>query len=198
LLRDRGLELRESPGELGGVVRSADAHAFRGVGGRLREAGPSERKVLQREPERLRIRELPLEVVERGLEGRELVVVEVEAVEEVVLGPEGVELLARELVALGLQWDAECRELRTVRVEAACKGFVGHLAVPLDVRLHVPSGQQPPLCHQEGDQRELADQLVRVMRHRTASLQWSAKCGALRRPGYAATVACSRCWCDGQ
>ena len=59
LLRDRRLELRQPSRELGRVVGRADAYAL----GRLRrwlgEAGASEREVLQRETERLRVRELP-------------------------------------------------------------------------------------------------------------------------------------------
>ena len=67
---------------------------------RLVEARPAEREVLQREPERLGVGELPLEQVERGLQRRELVVVELELGEEVVLGAQRVQLLARELVPL--------------------------------------------------------------------------------------------------
>src|SRR4029079_19489508 len=135
-----------------------------------RKAGSSEGEVLQCEPERLGVRELPLEGVEGRLQRRELVVVEIESVEEVVLGAKRVELLARELVALRLQWNAERRELRTVRIKTAGKCLVGHLAVSLDIRLHVPSGQQATLRHEKCDQRELPDQLVRVVRHRPPSL----------------------------
>ena len=97
------------------------------------------------------------------MESGELVVVEVEPVEEVVLGAERVELLARELVALRLQRNAERGQLGAVGVEAARECLVRHLAVPLDVRLHVASGQQSSFRHEERDQRELADQLVRVV-----------------------------------
>src|SRR4030095_1146924 len=79
---------------------------------------------------------------------------------------EGVQLFACELVALGLEGHSESCELCPIRVEATCEGLVGHLAVALDVRLHVAGGQQSPLRHQERDQRELPDQLVRVMGHR--------------------------------
>ncbi len=70
------------------------------VGRRVAEARAAEREVLEREPQRLGVRELPLERVERRLQRGELVVVELELVEEVVLRAERVELLAGELVAL--------------------------------------------------------------------------------------------------
>ena len=165
LLRDRGLELRETAGELRRVVRGADAHTLGGVGRRLGEAGAPEREVLQSEAERLRVGELPLEVVERGLERCELVVVEVETLEEVVLGAQRVELLSGELVALRLERDAECGQLRAVRVEAARECLVRHLAVALDVRLDVTGRQETSLGHEKGHERELPDQLVGVVRH---------------------------------
>ena len=134
LLRDRGLELRQAAGELGGVVRRAHAHALGRLGRRLREPGAPEREVLEREPERLRVGELALEVVERGLERRELVVVELEPVEEVVLRAERVQLFAGELVALRLEGHAERGELGAIGVEPARERLVGHLRVALDVR----------------------------------------------------------------
>ena len=174
LLRDRGLELRETTGELRRVVRHADAHALGGVRGGLGEAGAPEGEVLQREAKRLRVGELALEVVERRLERCELVVVEVEPLEEVVLGAQRVELLSGELVALRLERNAERGQLRTVGVEAARERLVRHLAVALDVRLDVTGRQEAPLGHEEGDERELPDQLVGVVRHPAASLQSSA------------------------
>ena len=218
LLRDRRLELREAPGELRRVVGSADAHALGGVGAGLVEAGPAERQVLEREPQRLGVGELAVEVEERRLERGELVVLQVEAVEEVVLGAEGVELLAGELVALRVERHAEGGQLGAVGVEAPRERLVGHLRVALDVALHVAGGQRPALRHQEGDERELADELVGVVRHRVCELtarrrrgqarseqRGSSRCSRLtlapaaRESGYAASeVRASRCWCDGQ
>ena len=165
LLRDRGLELGETTGELRRVVRDADSHALGGVRRWLGEARAPEGKVLQCEAERLRVRELALEVVERGLERGELVVVEVESLEEVVLGPQRVELLAGELVSLRLQRHPERGQLRSVRVEAARERLVRHLAVALDVRLDVTGRQEASLGHEEGHERELPDQLVGVVGH---------------------------------
>ena len=181
----------------------------------VREAGPSQGEVLQRKPQRLRVGELALEVVERGLQRRKLVVVELETVEEVVLRAQRVELLAGELVALRVERHAERRELGAIGVEAPRERLVGHLRVALDVRLHVPRGQRPALCHEEGDERELPDQLVGVVRHVPASLSAAGRAG-LDQPGAASAVrprrvlgrmsgpatalaaVRSRCWCDGQ
>src|SRR4051794_463788 len=121
LLRDRSLELAEAARHLRRVVGVEDLDAHGGVGCGLVEAGTSEREVLQREPEGLGVRELALEQVQRSLEGRELVVVQLELVQEIVLGAERVELLAGELVALRLQRYPERDQLRPVRVEAACE-----------------------------------------------------------------------------
>ena len=66
----------------------------------MTEPRTAEREVLQREPEGLGVGELALEGVEGGLQGRKLIVLELEPIEEVVLGAEVVQLLAGELVAL--------------------------------------------------------------------------------------------------
>ena len=165
LLRDRGLELREPARHLRRVVGIAHLDARSRLGGGVVEAGAPEREVLEREPERLGVRERAVEHVERRLERRQLVVVELELVEEVVLGAERVELLAGELVALRVKRDAEGDQLGAVGVEAARERLVGHLGVALDVALDVACGERPPLRHQERDQRELPDQLVGVVRH---------------------------------
>ena len=191
LLRDRRLELRQAAGHLGRVVGVAHLDARGGLRRRVVEPGAPEREVLQRQPQRLGVRERPLEHVERRLQRRQLVVVELELVQEVVLRAERVQLLAGELVALGVERDAERDQLGAVGVEAACERLVRHLRVPLDVALDVTSRQRSPLRHQEGDQRELTDQLVGVVRHGRPTLSAS-------RNGYAAASERSRCWCDGQ
>src|SRR6185437_5693912 len=96
LLRDRVLELGQPARRLGRVVRIEHLDPARRLGRGLDEAGPTEREVLQRQPQRLRVRELPLEEVEGGLERGELLVLELELGQEVLLGAERVELLAEQ------------------------------------------------------------------------------------------------------
>ena len=134
----------------------------------MRIGRASEREVLEREPQRLRVGEPPLQQVQAGLERGELVVVELERRQEVALGAKGVELLAGVLVALRVEWDAEAHELGTVGVEAPRERLVAHLLVPLDVPLDVARGQRPQLRHQKRDQGELANQLVGVVTHSTS------------------------------
>src|SRR5205823_14899381 len=110
---------------------------------------------------------------------------EIELREEVGLRAHRIQLLAGVFVALGVQWDAERDQLGAVRVEPARESLVGHLLVALDVPLDVASRDRPALRHQEGDERELPDQLVGVMAQAPARLSRAA-CG---KPGglYAAT-----------
>ncbi len=170
MLRDGGLELAQPAGELGRVVRIAHLHAHGGLRWSLCEAWPAEREVLEREPEGFRVRELPLQQVEAGLERRELVVGELEGREEVVLGAERVELLARKFVTLRLERDTKREELRAVGVEPARERLVGHLRIALDVLLYVSRREQASLGHEKGDERELPDELVGVVRHGSPSL----------------------------
>ena len=58
VLRDGALELRQPPRELGRVAGIVELDGARGLGGRVLEARPAEREVLERE-ERLRVGELP-------------------------------------------------------------------------------------------------------------------------------------------
>jgi hypothetical protein len=157
LLRDRALELSQAPRHLGRVVLVDHLDAERRLRRRLVEAGAAEREVLEREPQRLGVGELPLEQVERGLERGELLVLELELGEEVLLRAERVELFARELVTLRLERNPERKQLGAVGVEPAREGLIGHLLVALDVLLHVARGQRPPFGHQECHEGELAD-----------------------------------------
>src|SRR5439155_19107975 len=100
--------------------------ALRRLGRSLGEPRSPEREVLQREPQRLGVRELPLEQVERGLQRCELVVLEVELRQEVLLGAKRVELFARELVALRLHRHTELAQLMSIRVEAPRERLVRH------------------------------------------------------------------------
>ena len=145
--------------KLGRVVGIADLDAHRRArrGGGERAGGAAERQVLEREPQRLGVRESAFEQEEAGLQRGELLVVQLELRQEVPLGAEGVELFAGELVALRVERHAQRNELGAVGVEATRKRLVAHLLVPLDVRLDVARGQRAALRHQERHQRELPD-----------------------------------------
>ena len=169
LLRDRALELRQAARHLVGVVGVPHLDAEGALRRGLELRGSPERQVLESKPKRLRVGELAVEQVQRDLERRQLLVVEVELRQEVLLGAQRVELLAGELVALGMERDAERDELAAVRVEPPCERLVGHLRVPLDHGLDLARSQRPPLRHEEGDEGELPDQLVGVVRHASYS-----------------------------
>ena len=137
---------------LGRVVRVEHLDAHGSLRRVIAEARAAEGEVLESQAERFGVRELAFEQVERGLQRRELVVVELELAQEVVFGAERVELLARELVALGLERHSEREQLGTVRVEPARERLVRHLRVALDVGFHVSRGEQPALGHEKGDE----------------------------------------------
>ena len=59
----------------------------------------------------------------------------------------------------------EALQLGAIGVEATREGVVVHVAVPLHLALDLQGRNRPPLGHQEGDQRELADQLLGVLGH---------------------------------
>ena len=79
LLRDRRLELAQPARELGRVVGIAHLDPLGDLGRRLAKAWATERQVLEREAERLRICELALEQVETRLQRGQLVVGEPQA-----------------------------------------------------------------------------------------------------------------------
>src|SRR4029078_12969076 len=113
------LALRERGGYLVGLERRQELDRRRlgaGVGAGPR---PPERQVLEREPKRLGVGELPLEQVEAGLERRQLVVGQLDRREEVLLLAQAVELLRGELVAARGDRDSQILELAPVGVGAA-------------------------------------------------------------------------------
>ena len=55
-------------------------------------------------------------------------------------------------------------ELRPVRIETPRERVLGHVRVALDVAPDLRSRDRTPLRHQIGDQRQLADELFRVLR----------------------------------
>jgi hypothetical protein len=110
--------------------------------------------LLQREPQRLGVRELAVEQRQRGTQRSQFLVRELDRRQVEVLWRQRVVL--RLVVTLGrlvdLQVDAERLELRAVRVEAAGEGLVVHLRVALHVLLDLEGGNRSPLRHQERDQ----------------------------------------------
>src|ERR1019366_840860 len=65
------------------------------------------------------------------------------------------------------QLDPQRFELGAVRVEAPCERVLVHAAVALHVAPDLQCRDRPALGHQVGDQRQLADQLLGVLCHRT-------------------------------
>ena len=120
--------------------------------------------MLQREAQRLGVGELTLEQVEAGLQRRELGLVEVELRQVVVLGRQRVEVALERVVARALHRQPQPHrlDLGAVGVEPAQERLLGHAAVALDRLVDLVGRHRPLLRHQEGDQRELADQLVVV------------------------------------
>ena len=184
LLGDGGLELLQPHRDLGGesAPEQPQGDLGRGVVGRVRAA---QREVLQRQAQRLRVRELAVQQVHGGRQRGELGVVEVERGQEVVLLQQPVELLAGEVVALGLERHAQREQLAAIGVEAAREGLVRHLRVALDGLLDVARRGRAPLGHEVRDERELAHELVGVGGHRTQeSMRGASPRRLTRRPNF--------------
>ena len=164
---DRRVDLREPRRELRAARRAGDAEPDRALGGRAERARAAPGELLQREPQRLGVRELAVEQAQRGLQRRELGVGELDRGEEEGLGRERVVLLLGEAVGrpVDREVDAERVELGAVRVEAARERVLGHVRVALDVAPDLRRRHGPPLGHQVGDERQLPDQLLGVLRH---------------------------------
>jgi len=130
-------------------------------------SGSAPGELLEREPQRLGVRELAVEQAQGGLERGELRVGEGDRREEEGLGREGVVLLLGEAVGgpVDREVDAERVELGAVRVEPPREGVLGHVRVPLDVAPDLRRRHGPPLGHEVRDQRQLPDQLLGVLRH---------------------------------
>ena len=89
------------------------------------------------------------------------------------LGRERVVLLLGEPVRglVHTEVDAERVELGSVRVETSREGILGHVRVALHVAPDLRGRHRPPLRHQIGDQRQLADELFRVLRQTAPHLR---------------------------
>ena len=170
---DRGVDLRQAGGEVGAAGRGGDAEADRlaRVGPERARAAPGD--LLQREPQRLRVRELAVEQRERGLQRRALGVGERDRRQMERLGRERVVLLLAESVGrlVDREVDPERVELRAVRIETSGEGILGHVRVALDVAPDLRCRYRTPFGHQVGDQRQLPDQLFRVLRQTARHLR---------------------------
>ena len=164
---DRRLDLGEVGRDLGAVVAAEQVHRDGAGGVVVERARAAEGEVLQRQPQRLRVGELPLQQVQAGLEGGELGRVEVELRQVVVLRRQRVQVALERVVARALNRQAQAHrlDLGPVGVEAAQEGLLGHAAVALHRLVDLVGGDRSLLRHQKGHQGELADQLV-VVSHR--------------------------------
>ena len=164
---DRRLDLGQALGELVAAGRAGDRQPHGALVGRLQRAGPAPGDLLQRQAQRLGVGELAVEERQRELQRRELLVGEGDRREVEVLRPQRVVLLLGDAVG-GLvdgELDAQRLELGAVGVEAAGEGVLVHPAVALDVAADLQGGHGPALRHEVGDQGELADELLGVLRH---------------------------------
>ncbi|MFM9149576.1 MAG: WYL domain-containing protein [Solirubrobacterales bacterium] len=124
--------------------------------------------LLEGEPERLGIGELAFgQQRERGPEGCQLVIGELDRRQVEVLWRERIELSLEEALArpIDLELDPEAVEFGPVGIETTGEGILVHHAVALDLTLDLERRDRPPLGHQERDQRKLPNQLLGVFRH---------------------------------
>jgi hypothetical protein len=168
---DRGVDLRQPPRQLGAAGRRGDAESDRLPQAAAERARAAPGDLLERQPQRLGVRELAVEQRERGLQRGALVVGEGDRRQVEGLGRERVVLLLGEAVGglVDRQVDTERVELRAVRVKAARKRILGHVRVALDIAPDLRCRDGPALGHQVGDQRELSDQFFGVLRQRCLS-----------------------------
>ena len=164
---DRGVDLGEPRRQLGAARRAGDAEPDRALRRRAERARATPGELLQREPQRLGVGELAVEQAERRLQRRQLRVGELDRREEERLGRQRVVLLLGEAVGrpVDRQVDAERVELGAVGVEAPRERVLGHVRVALDVAPDLGGRDRAPLRHQVGDQRQLPDELLGVLRH---------------------------------
>ena len=166
--RDRGLDLGEPLGEVAAAGGGGHRHLDRRALALVERVRVAPGDLLQGQAQRLGVGEAAVgQQQQRGAQRRQLVVGEFDRVEVEVLRRQRVELGLEEPLArlLDPELDAEALELGAVRVEAPREGVVVHIAVALDLALDLQGGNRPALGHQERDQRELANQLLGVLRH---------------------------------
>ena len=185
-----------------------DAEADGALVGQAHRRGAAPGDLLERQAQRLRVRELAVEQAERRLQGRELLVGEGDRRQVEGLARERVVLLLGEAVGglVDRQVDPERLELGPVGVEAAGEGVLGHVRVALDVAPDLRRRDGPPLGHQVRDQRQLTDELLGVLGQGRCSVDRTfagraggslhiANIGAWKRRLYASCgTICARPW----
>ncbi len=157
--RDRGLDLGEALGELPASRRGRHRHLDRGLLAVAERALAAPRDLLKGQPQGLGVGELAVEQRQRGAQGGELAVGELDGRQVVVLGRKRVQLGLEESLTrlVDLEGDAEALELGPVGVEAARERILVHRRVALDLLLDLERRNGAAVRHQERDQRELAD-----------------------------------------
>jgi hypothetical protein len=165
---DRGLDLGEALGEVAAAGGGGHRHLDRRPLALAERVRVTPGDLLQGEAQRLGVGKAAVgQQHQRRAQRRQLVGRELDLVEVEVLRGQRVELGLEEPLAglLDPELDPEALELGPVRVEAPRERVVVHVAVALHLALDLERRNRPSLCHQERDQRELANQLLGVLRH---------------------------------
>ena len=170
---DRRLDLGQALGQVVAAGRAGDAERERALVGRAQRARAAPGDLLQGEAQRLGVGELAVEQRQRELQRGQLLVGEGDRREMEVLRAQRVVLLLGDAVerAVDRELDAERVQLGAVGVEAPGEGVLVHAAVSLDVAPDLQGRHRTALGHQVGDQRELADQLLGVLRHLACTIE---------------------------
>ena len=171
---DRGVDLGQPRAHLAAAGRRRDPEPDRLARVRAQRARPAPGDLLQREPQRLGVRELAVEQRQRRLQRGALGVGERDRRQMERLRRERVVLLLGEPVRrfVHRKVNPERVELGAVRIETSRERILGHVRVALDVAPDLRGRHRTALCHEIGDQRELADELFRVFRQTSRHLRW--------------------------
>ena len=163
---DRRVDLRQPARQLAAAGAGGDAETDRLARVRAERARPAPGDLLQREPQRLGVGELAAEQRQRHLQRRALLVGERDRRQVERLGRQRVVLLLGETVRrlVDREVDPERIQLGAVRIETSCEGVFGHVRVALDVAPDLRGRDGTAFSHQVGDQRQLTDELLGVLR----------------------------------
>ena len=187
---DRRVDLRQPRRELPAAGRSGDPEPDRLARVRPQRARPAPGDLLQREPQRLGVRELPVQQRQSGLQSRALGVRERDRRQVEGLRRERIVLLLGEAVG-GLvdgEMDAQRVEFGAVRIETPRERILGHVRVALDVAPDLGGGHGTSLRHQIRDQRQLTDELFGVLRQTLRHLRVRAEPYSMRERKFRASV----------